>query len=512
MNLKIVKLILIPIILLIGLFALQVNTQLTHILKLPAPGWSRPLNASVPLQSSSKPFIALKGNQLNIYTTTGNLVTRSSLTPNLKVTHQDTYSLKDPIHSVVWGKDNVFIYQKGDGLYLYKPNKTSKLASHFSQIAASESKVFYSDSFHLYEASPSIHPVEIAGFASPVNSISSIKDGSTLVVTTQNPTSHQVTFFLLKNVGEQGYTPLKLGYIQPKKGDVLKTVQLTKLKSSYFVLIAWQNKVGMTTLEHVQLSSYDVAQGTVQQPKAHPFSVQYNGKPLTKLQDLNLSSYNGKPVLLFLGDHADGLKNTLLEANEISGKWVAQTRSSAFLTKSQPFWGSSSQDLIGWLTPKLSNQSLIQFGSHLPELTKESLKVTRIDLVHAIQDTYKNSYPMCKFLLILFLYGLPTLLTYLVLLKWGINTWSSTNLYTASGIILLLSEIDVVHHVLTKAQNLPVFLLFPYSAISYVIGGAIISGLLVCWLCPKEWLFKVKLTYGLSVFFLSLTFIIGPYF
>lgn len=513
MNLKPVRLILIPIILLMGLFALQVHTQLTHILKLPAPGWSRPLNASVPLQSSSTPFIALKGGQLTIYTSTGNLVTKSSLTSKLKVTQQLSYSIENPIDSVVWGKDNTFIYKQGNALFLYENKKVTKLTSHFNQINASENKVFYSDSFHLYEAAPSIPPVEIAGFASPVTSINSINDGSALLVATQSPATKQVTFFVLKNVGDQGYTPIKLGYIQPKKGDVLQTAQLTKVKSRYFILIGWRSNTGTTALEQVHLSIHDIAQGTVQQPKAYPFSVQYNGKQLSKVQDLTLSTNNEKPVLLFLGDQTDGLGNTILEANEVTnGKWIAQKRSSSFLAKSQPFWGSSTQDLIGWVTPKSSKLNLIQFGSHSPELTSQSLKVTRIDLVHAIQDTHKNIFPMGRILVLLLLYGLPTLLVYLVLSRWGVSIWSPRKLFTASVLILLLSEIDVVNHVLIKAQNLPFYLQFPYSAIVYVIGSALVAGFLMWQLCPKEWKFKLKLTYGLGVFFLSLAFIIGPYF
>jgi hypothetical protein len=506
-----------PLILILFLVILQLQTELSQLQTLPSPGWSRAMKASPTLETSTLPLVQLNQKQsVHFYLSKGNEVFHVAMTPKLQVIKKTPFKLDGPIQSLLWAKENQFIYQKGKALYFYSQSKSTKVSSTFDKATALSNVLIYSKLNHLIEFIPDTKgSSEIAAFAAPVYSIQSTGMDRTLLVTTQNQSNHQLTFFLLKDQAEKGFSVQKLGFILPKKNQRLESSLITKTNTTYFSVFAFSITGGPTQLEKVEIPIPSVDQGFVGRPKAHPFIIhaEAKGKPLTSFMDLTLSSKNGKPVLLFIGSKRDHLENQVMIAEQNkAGEWIAQKRSIPLPPKSTPFWALSTHQLIGWLTPENKTVKTIEFTSHDPALIQSSLSLTKRDLIHATQRTVSKMDRLGGFILISLLAGLPALLVFFILKRWAKGLLNSRHIHATVLGLFLVAEGEVVHHFIFTLIDLPTYLTFPFNSVVYILGLALVSFLLTKWLSPTSWSIKSKATYGMTVFLLLLTFLVGPYF
>lgn len=510
---KRLNLVIIPIIILIFLFSLQMVTQLKHIQKLPTPGWSRALEPSSPLLTSVVPYIQETNGQFDLYTATPSAITRTRLDHTLKKVDQARLPVKGTVQSIILATGSDLVFEQNNSL-MYETNKqTALITKKWEHVTAIDQKVIYSESLHLYDYQPALKKSsEIAGFAAPVSSLSATNEGQALIVTTFQKKTHQYTFFLLKDQGDIGYQVFKLGWIKPKAGQSLQTCQITTTPKKYFILIAFKNEKNQTALESVQISKAQVTQGTIGQPKAQPFIIKEEGQTVQHFLDLSLSQTSGNPSLLYVGGSNSPPTTIFMAHSTKSESWVAEPRSSNLTAKTQPMWVDQSHQLITWLTPKPGALSTIQFSIHDPQLAKKSLQIHSIDLIHAMKKTHQNFPKMGQFLLMLLLFGIPALIVYGILAFWNRELAFSKSLILASTLIFLISEIDWIWQVLHAATLLPSYLSLPFSPIIYGVGGAVLSFLAAYWLSPSSWSRKAKLTYSLTLFCLWITFLVGPYF
>ena len=511
------RMILIPLILISFLFILQVQTELSQLQTLPSPGWSRALKASPTLETTTMPLVQVdQKSNVHFYLAKESHVFQVTMNPKLQVLNETPFQLTSPIQSLIWAKGNQLIYKNGKGLYFYSPTKSTKISSTFDKHTALSNVFIYSKSNRLFEFIPETkESSEIAAFASPVYSLQSTENDRTLLVTTQNPASKQLTFFLLRDQADKGFAVYKLGFINPAKNQYLESSQLTKTTSHYFIVLAFSSQNGTTQLEKVEIPSISVDQGLISLPKATPFLIREGtkGNLLTSFKDLNLSTENGKPVLLFIGSKKDHLENQIMEAEQSQeGKWIAETRSAALPSKTAPFWSSSTHQLIGWLTPEKGQLKTIEFSSHDPNLIQSSLKLTKRDLFQATLRTMGKTDRLGRFMFISLLAGLPALLVLLILRRWAKGLLISRHINACTLGLFLVAEGEVVHHFIFSLKGLPAYLNFPFSSAAYVLGLALVSFILTKTLIPKLWGTKSKATYGLTIFLLLLTFLAGPYF
>ncbi|HET6871416.1 MAG TPA: hypothetical protein VFH42_00380 [Sporolactobacillaceae bacterium] len=512
------RIIVIPLILILVLFLLQVQTELRQLQTLPSPGWSRTMKASPALETTSVPLVQLddKEQLVHFYLTNDNGVNQVAMTPSLQVTKTTPYNLNGPVHSLFWGNGNQFIYQKGKGLYFYSNSKSVIVSPSFDQAAALSNVLIYSKGSQLIEFIPETRSSsEIAAFASPVYAIHSTGSDRTLLVTTQNSTTRQLTFFLLKDQAEKGFAVYKLGFITPAKNQQLVSSQITKTKTAYFMVLAFASKNGTMQLENVSLPLSMVAQGQVGRPKAKAFTIKNgpNGKPLTSFKDLNLCSKGGAPVLLFVGTKRDHLENQVMVAEpNKEGQWTAEKRSAPLHPKSTPFWASANHQLIGWLSPEKGSLKTIEFTSHHPALISKSLQLTKRDLIHASRLTLSKMDRLGRFMLISLLAGVPALLMLFILRRWAKGLLISRHINTCALGVFLAAEGELVHHFIFSIKGLPTYLNFPFNTFAYITGLALISFFLAKWMSPKLWSLRSKVGYGVTLFLLLLTFLAGPYF
>lgn len=511
------KMVIIPFSLILFLFILQVQTELSQLQTLPSPGWSRAMKASPTLETTITPLVQT-GQTPNVqfYLAKSNHVVKVEMTPKLQVIRQTPFPLTEPIQSLLWANGDQFIFQNGKSLYLYSHSKSAKVSSTFDKAAALSNVLIYSKANQLMEFIPETKgSSEIAAFASPVYSLQSTGFDRTLLATTQNPTNHQLTFFLLKDQADKGFAVYKLGFIVPSKSQFLKSSLITKTNKTYFIVLAFTDKRGTTQLEKVDIPVLSVDQGLVVRPKAHVFTIREGAseKALTSFKDLQLSSRNGHPILLFIGSKKDHLENQVMIAEQNkAGAWVAQKRSAPLPPKSAPFLASSTNQLIGWLTPEKGELNTIEFTSHDPSLIQSSLKLTKRDLVHATIRSINKLDQLGRFLLISLLAGLPALLVLFILRRWAKGLLISKHINACVLGLFLVAEGELVHHFIFTLKGLPAYLSFPFNSAAYVLGLALLSFFLTKVLSPTLWPKQSKATYGLTVFFLLLTFLVGPYF
>ncbi|WEG13051.1 hypothetical protein PU629_01450 [Pullulanibacillus sp. KACC 23026] len=504
-----------PILFILLLFFLQIDTQLMSIRKLPAEGWSRPLEASEPLDSAITPLTNNAGSSFNIYTAKGKTVFYTQLNPSLKIIQQTPFTVKGTVQALIWGDQDEFVYQQADKLYFYSHKKSVLITSKWDHAQAAGSTLLYAKSNLLYSFLPSTRQTnEMAGFASPIVDIHSTDNGQTLLITTQQPKTKRYTFFLVKAQGDQGYKVMKLGYIEESAEQTLLTSQVTETKTDTLVIMAFKGLNGKVKLESSTIPNNQINSGIINHPKAQVFTIkEKSGTAIDYINDLQLSQKNNQPSLLFVGGSLESFEHTLYEAHPSQqGTWIADKRSDSLSLKSHPVWLDSNHDYILWSSPKTAVLNRLQFTSHDPKLAKKSLSLKPADLIHGFRKANQTMDNMGRLLILLLLSGLPPLMFYLILTKWLGAEGHGDRIRAASLIVFLAAQIDVIQYVLSHAAELPPFLEPAFRSIIYGLGFWVILYLFSHFLRPDNWSPRAALIYCLTLYVLGLTFLIGPYF